>query len=87
MIQKKLESIFSDLKDELSIPLRQEELFLEVFEDELKNVQKMPSLGQMLADTTAISEISQTPMSGIPLFKRIPCGVDEQLRLVGNIYL
>ncbi|CAG5089312.1 Oidioi.mRNA.OKI2018_I69.PAR.g12170.t1.cds [Oikopleura dioica] len=49
--------VAQDLKTNLSIPLRQEELFLNV-----------------------ISEISQTPMSGQVLIKRLPCGADEQLQ-------
>lgn len=79
-LKSKIIPIIQELKEQLSIPLRQEELFLEVFEDEWRNLLKFPSLGQLLADTSCISEISQTPMSGLPLFKRIPCGVDEQLR-------
>ena len=33
-----------------------------------------------LGDISVISEVSQTPMSGLDLSKRLPCGVDEQLR-------
>ncbi|CBY40063.1 unnamed protein product [Oikopleura dioica] len=81
------------VKTNLSIPLRQEELFLEVFEDEWLTLKKFPKTTQLLADTrfsclkksiliklSVISEISQTPMSGQVLIKRLPCGADEQLQ-------
>ena len=48
----KITPILQNLKQKLSIPLRQEELFLEVFEDEYKNIFKFPSLGQLIADTS-----------------------------------
>lgn len=39
------------VKTNLSIPLRQEELFLEVFEDEWLTLKKFPKTTQLLADT------------------------------------
>ena len=43
--------VAQDLKINLSIPLRQEELFLEVFEDEWLTLKRFPKATQLLADT------------------------------------
>ena len=40
----------------------------------------MATYNQLLGDISVLSEVSQTPMSGLELYKRLPCGVDEQLR-------
>ena len=61
---KSRSELFDEIKSKLSIPLKQEELFLEVFEDEVGKLGKMATFGQLLGDTSVISEISQTPMSG-----------------------
>jgi len=77
---EEISKVAKDVKTNLSIPLRQEELFLEVFEDEWLTLKRFPKATQLLADTSVISEISQTPMSGQVLIKRLPCGADEQLQ-------
>ena len=71
---------FDKTKTKLPIPLKQEELFLEVFEDEVTKLGRMATYHQLLGDISVLSEVSQTPMSGLELYKRLPCGVDEQLR-------
>jgi len=93
-LNKKIKSLFDEIKSKLSIPLKQEELFLEVFEDEVAKLGRMATMGQLLGDISVISEVSQTPMSGLELYKRLPCGVDEQLRyditaflLIRRLYL
>jgi len=80
LIQTAVKDLFDTIKSKLSIPLKQEELFLEVFEDEVSKLGRMSTYGQLLGDISVISEVSQTPMSGLDLSKRLPCGVDEQLR-------
>ena len=59
--------LFDELKSKLSIPLKQEELFLEVFEDEVLKLGRMATFTQLLGDISVISEVSQTPMSGLGL--------------------
>jgi len=80
MIKKHVKEQFDKTKTKLPIPLKQEELFLEVFEDEVAKLGRMATYNQLLGDISVLSEVSQTPMSGLELYKRLPCGVDEQLR-------
>ena len=93
-LNKSIKLLFDEMKSKLSVPLKQEELFLEVFEDEVSKLGRMATIGQLLGDISVISEVSQTPMSGLELYKRLPCGVDEQLRyditaflLIRRLYL
>lgn len=55
--------------------LQKEEMFLELFEDEYNEMHKeILNVQRLLSDSTLLLPPAHSPMTGIPLSKRLPCG-------------
>lgn len=50
-------------------------MFLELFEDEYNEMQREKlNVQRLLSDSTLLLPPAHSPMTGIPLSKRLPCG-------------
>ncbi|CAI6349468.1 unnamed protein product [Macrosiphum euphorbiae] len=60
---------------------KKEEMFLELFEDEYNEMHKeILNVQRLLSDSTLLLPPAHSPMTGIPLSKRLPCGDVERTR-------
>ncbi|KAL4132519.1 hypothetical protein QTP88_009656 [Uroleucon formosanum] len=60
---------------------QKEEMFLELFEDEYNEMHKeILNVQRLLSDSTLLLPPAHSPMTGIPLSKRLPCGDVERTR-------
>ncbi|KAL5245004.1 hypothetical protein ACI65C_012414 [Semiaphis heraclei] len=78
-------AIILNAKEKILPLLRQffkkEEMFLELFEDEYNEMHKeILNVQRLLSDSTLLLPPVHSPMTGIPLSKRLPCGDVERTR-------
>uniref|UniRef100_A0A915HJA7 FPL domain-containing protein n=1 Tax=Romanomermis culicivorax TaxID=13658 RepID=A0A915HJA7_ROMCU len=67
---------------------QKDDIFLDLFEDELQCMQNSSINVQFLsADSTMLRCPSNTPLSGIDFIKRLPCGPQECVRKSVRVYL
>ncbi|VVC45429.1 Uncharacterised protein family FPL [Cinara cedri] len=60
---------------------KKEEMFLELFEDEYYEMHREKlNVQRLLSDSTLLLPPAHSPMTGIPLSKRLPCGDVERTR-------
>lgn len=63
------------IKKNYELVLQKEEMFLELFEDEYNEMHKeILNVQRLLSDSTLLLPPAHSPMTGIPLSKRLPCG-------------
>ncbi|VDN23272.1 unnamed protein product [Gongylonema pulchrum] len=71
----------ADIVAALTPSVHSEELFLEMFEDEFYNFERNKiRVGNMSVDSALLLPPPSTPMSGVPLNKRLPSGNEERIR-------
>uniref|UniRef100_A0A2S2QFM6 Protein CLEC16A n=2 Tax=Sipha flava TaxID=143950 RepID=A0A2S2QFM6_9HEMI len=78
-------AIIFNAKEKILTLLRQffkkEEMFLELFEDEYNEMHREKlNVQRLLSDSTLLLPPAHSPMTGIPLSKRLPCGDVERTR-------
>ncbi|KAK0418158.1 hypothetical protein QR680_013405 [Steinernema hermaphroditum] len=87
LIEEKVVRSKNALIAQLQGAVHQEELFLEMFEDEHYQFEK-ESLRMALisSDPALLLRPTNTPLSGIPFNKRLPCGNEERTRKAIQFY-
>nr|XP_002127555.2 protein CLEC16A-like isoform X1 [Ciona intestinalis] len=67
--------------------LKEEEMFLDIFEDEYRLLQSKPlNVEYLMMDSSLLLPPTVTPLTGIEFSKRLPCGPTEQARQLIGIF-
>uniref|UniRef100_H2Y952 Uncharacterized protein n=1 Tax=Ciona savignyi TaxID=51511 RepID=H2Y952_CIOSA len=67
--------------------LKEEEMFLDIFEDEYRTLQNKPlNVEYLMMDSSLLLPPTVTPLTGIEFSKRLPCGQSEQARQLIGIF-
>ncbi|XP_043671928.1 protein CLEC16A homolog isoform X2 [Vespula pensylvanica] len=66
---------------------KNEEIFLDMFEDEYNEIQKRPlNVEWLMMDSNILLPPTGTPMTGIEFSKRLPCGEEERARRAIRVF-
>lgn len=67
---------------------KEDEIFLDMFEDEYRQTKvKPPNLQHLMMDATLLLPLTGTPLTGIEFYKRLPCGEVEHTRRAIRVFL
>lgn len=67
---------------------KEDEIFLDMFEDEYRQTKvKPPNVQHLMMDATLLLPITGTPLTGIEFYKRLPCGEVEHTRRAIRVFL
>ncbi|KAM3723746.1 Protein CLEC16A [Dirofilaria immitis] len=79
--EKRAEKVIASLVSMLTPFVYSEELFLEMFEDEFHNFERNRiHIESISADSSLLLPPPSTPLNGVSLNKRLPCGTEERTR-------
>ncbi|KAK6101902.1 hypothetical protein QQG55_6390 [Brugia pahangi] len=79
--ERRAGKIIASLVSMLTPSVYSEELFLEMFEDEFYNFERNKiQIGSISTDSSLLLPPSSTPLNGVSLNKRLPCGNEERTR-------
>ncbi|XP_048575920.1 protein CLEC16A isoform X4 [Nematostella vectensis] len=67
---------------------KEDEMFLDMFEDEFRQMKSKPlNVEHLMMDATLLLPITGTPLTGIEFSKRLPCGEVEHTRRAIRVFL
>ncbi|XP_020607380.1 protein CLEC16A-like [Orbicella faveolata] len=67
---------------------KEDEIFLDMFEDEYRQTKvKPPNLQHLMMDAALLLPLTGTPLTGIEFYKRLPCGEVEHTRRAIRVFL
>ncbi|CAK8685130.1 unnamed protein product [Clavelina lepadiformis] len=76
-----IEQYRSESIKNLQSRLKEEEIFLDIFEDEYRTFKSKPlNVEYLMMDSSLLLPPTGTPLTGIDFIKRLPCGPTEQTR-------
>ncbi|OZC11612.1 hypothetical protein X798_01473 [Onchocerca flexuosa] len=79
--ERRAEKVIASLVSMLTPFVYSDELFLEMFEDEFCNFERNRiHIGSISADSSLLLPPPSTPLNGVSLNKRLPCGSEERTR-------
>ncbi|EJD74676.1 hypothetical protein LOAG_18040 [Loa loa] len=79
--ERRAEKVIANLVSLLTPYVYSEELFLEMFEDEFYNFERNKiQIGSISTDPSLLLPPLNTPLNGVSLNKRLPCGNEERIR-------
>lgn len=75
------------LRDNFAIRANDTDIFLDMFEDELRNIAKPLNFERLMMDSSLLLPPVDTPLTGIELRNRLPCGDGERMRVAIRAFL
>ncbi|XP_022784974.1 protein CLEC16A homolog isoform X3 [Stylophora pistillata] len=67
---------------------KEDEIFLDMFEDEYRQTKVKPlNVQHLMMDATLLLPVTGTPLTGIEFYKRLPCGEVEHTRRAIRVFL
>uniref|UniRef100_H2Y951 Uncharacterized protein n=1 Tax=Ciona savignyi TaxID=51511 RepID=H2Y951_CIOSA len=84
-IEVNIFSILAEAMQNLQKYLKEEEMFLDIFEDEYRTLQPL-NVEYLMMDSSLLLPPTVTPLTGIEFSKRLPCGQSEQARQLIGIF-